>query len=225
MSEGKNLPSERPKSESLGELLPTELPAEWNVSPRGKAAISTAISMKNTKHGLYASIPMVCKGDKCPYADVCPLLQQDMAPEGERCPLEIADILNKFQSYQKELSIDENNIVDMSLLKDLIDIEVQLIRADKKMAIDGDFIQDIVVGISEATGEAITTPSIHKAIEYKDKLYKKRHDILQLLHSTRKDKAGDKLTVSLDPSTYASQLMEQAHKMRNRKTIDVEVDE
>lgn len=215
-----------PKSETLESLIPTreQLPAEWKISERGMEAISAAVSMARTKHGLYASIPLLCKAEECPYAEVCPLISMDLAPKGERCPLEISRILKKYDDYTNELGIDreEGNVIDLTLVKDLIDLDIQIIRADNKMAIDGDFIQEIVVGISEATGEAITSPAIHKAIEYKEKLLKKRHDVLQLLHSTRKDKAGDKLTVAIDPSTYAAQLMQQAGEMRKRKIINQE---
>ena len=212
------------KSESLQSLIPKQdaMPAEWKLSNTGMKAVNAAIAMAATKHGLYASIPMLCKADECPYAEVCPLIEMELAPHGERCPLEIARIIQKYEDYTRELHIDteKGNIIDLTLIKDLIDLDIQITRADNKLAIDGDFIQDNVVGISEHTGEAITTPAIHKAVEYKDKLLKKRHDVLQLLHSTRKDKAGDKITVTLDPSTYAAKLMQQAAEMRQRKIVD-----
>lgn len=218
-----------PKSESLESLVPARdtLPAEWKISDKGMAAVNLAARMASTKHGLYASIPMLCKAEACPYADVCPLVSIDMAPLGERCPLEIARILKKFDDYTEDLRIDPTNgsVIDLTLVKDLIDLDIQIIRADNKLAIDGDFIQDVVVGISEATGEAITTPAIHKAVEYKDKLLKKRHEVLRLLHSTRQDKAGDKLTVTLDPSTYAAQLMQQAAELKKRKIINQDEDD
>lgn len=212
------------KSESIQSLIPKQdaMPAEWKLSNTGMKAVNVAMAMAATKHGLYASIPMLCKADECPYAEVCPLITMDLAPKAERCPLEIARIIQKYEDYTRELHIDteKGNIIDLTLIKDLIDLDIQITRADNKLAIDGDFIQDNVVGISEHTGEAITTPAIHKAVEYKDKLLKKRHDVLQLLHSTRKDKAGDKITVTLDPSTYAARLMQQAAEMRQRKVVN-----
>jgi hypothetical protein len=46
------------------------------------------------------------------------------------------------------------------------------------------------------------------------------------MNSTRKDKAGDKLTLSLDPSSYASQLMSQiAGNMKPGQIIDAQYDE
>lgn len=215
-----------PKSETVESLIAQqhELPAEWRFqSEKGNRAMAIAKEMAAVKHGLYAAIPIVCKAHACPYAATCPLLQMDMAPLGERCPIEISKILKGFETYSRELQIDEDNIVDMTLLKDLLDIEVQIDRANKKLANDADFIQDVVVTISEH-GDEITQPQIHKAVDFKDKLIKQKQNILQLLHSTRKDKAGDKMTITLDPSTYAAQLMAEAAKQR-QNVIDVTPDE
>lgn len=217
-----------PKSERVEDLVPVvqepRMPMEWQFSDKGQQALVIARQMAAVKHGLYASIPMLCKGPACPYAGTCPLLAMDLAPVAERCPLEVSKIMKRFEQYSKELSIDEDNIVDMTLIKDLIDIDIQLIRADNKLAVDADFIQDVIIMITEH-GDEITQPQIHKAVDYKDKLLKKRHDILGLLHSTRKDKAGDKLTITLDPSTYAAQLMAQAAERNSAGIIDVTPDE
>lgn len=203
-------------------LTSVEMPKAWKLSDAGREAIQLAVGMSNTKHGLYASIPMLCKGDKCPAAAVCPLVDMGKAPVGERCALEIGMILNKFEDYKVEFGIDESNVVDMSLVKDLIDYDIQLFRAENKIAVQGDFVEDVVVSVTEA-GEAITAPQLSKATEYKDKIMNKRFKILELMNSTRKDKAGDKLTISLDPSSYASQLMSQiSSDMQPGQIIDME---
>jgi hypothetical protein len=206
-------------------LTKVEMPKAWKVSERGMEAVNIAIAMNSTKHGLYASIPMLCKAEECPYASVCPLVDMEKAPEGERCPLEIAMILRKYEQYSDEFGIDENNVVDMGLVKDLIDYDIQLFRAENKIAVQGDFVEDVVVTVTEG-GEAITAPQLSKATEYKDKIMTKRFKILELMNSTRKDKAGDKLTLSLDPSSYAAQLMSQiAPNMKPGQIIDADYDE
>jgi hypothetical protein len=211
------------KSEHVNDLMAVELPDAWGSSDKSKKAIQKSINRQAVKHGLYASIPMVCRGDDCAYRATCPLYINDEHPEDERCPIEISHILTKFQAYTRELDVDQENIIDMTLIKDLIDLDVQIQRADNKLAIDGDFIQMVTITVTE-DGDEIQNPAIHKAVEYKEKLLKKRHDVLQLLHSTRKDKAGDKLTIQLDPSTYAAQLMAQAAQMsqENRTIIDID---
>jgi predicted house-cleaning noncanonical NTP pyrophosphatase (MazG superfamily) len=213
-----------PKSEYVSDLMPKEMPSAWGVSPKLSEGITRMLSMQSVKHGMYASIPIVCRGSECPYAEVCPLLQMQLAPVGERCPIEIALILKGFDDYSTEFNIDQSNIVDMTIVKDLIDLDVQINRANNILAIDGSFMQDIVVTITE-NGDQITNPAIHKASEYKDKLLKKKHEMLTLMNSTRKDKASDKLTVVLDPSTYAAQLMSQAAAMKGKRVIDVETDD
>lgn len=196
------------KERHINSLTSVEMPSAWKLSEKGKEAIKLAVGMTNTKHGLYASIPMLCKEKECPYAKVCPLMDVNAAPRGERCPLEIAMILSKYENYKEEFQIDERNIVDMELTKDLIDCDVQIFRAENKMAVDGDFIEEYVVTVTEG-GEAVTDTRISKAADYKDRVSAKKHKVLQMMHSTRKDKAGDKLTLSLDPSTYAATLMKQ----------------
>jgi hypothetical protein len=210
------------KQQKTEALTSVEMPKAWKLSERGREAIQLAVGMSHTKHGLYASIPMLCKADACPYAAVCPLVEMQKAPEGERCPLEIAMILKKYDEYSDEFGIDESNVVDMSLVKDLIDYDIQLFRAENKIAVQGDFVEDVVVTVTEG-GEAITAPQLSKATEYKDKVMTKRFKILELMNSTRKDKAGDKLTISLDPSSYASQLMSQiSGDMKPGQIIDME---
>ncbi len=193
-----------PKAEKL---VTVNLPKAWKVSEKGMKALRQTVSSNEAKHGMYSSIPMLCRGEACPYAQVCPLVETGDAPDGERCTLEIALILRKFEDYSEEFGIDETNVVDMGLTKDLIDLDIQQFRAENRLAIEGDFIQDVVVAVNER-GDEITNPQISKASEYKEKVMTKRHKILELMNSTRKDKAGDKLSVQLDPSTYASRLME-----------------
>lgn len=212
------------EQQTIDKITDVDMPSTWKLSQDSKQAVRDAVAMQRTKHGLYASIPMLCKAEKCPYADVCPLVEMGKAPEGERCPLEIATILNKFEDYSREFQIDDTNVVDMNLVKDLIDCDVQIQRAENKMAVDGDFIEDMVVTVTES-GEVITNPQLSKASEYKEKVMNKKHKILELMHSTRKSKAGDKLTVQLDPSTYAAQLMKDMQNMSNEDIIDGEYSE
>lgn len=215
------------KSERIEDLMGTKLPDAWGTSDKSKKAIAKSITSGKVKHGLYSAIPMVCRGDTCAYKETCPLFAEDEHPLGERCPIEISEILLRFEAYTRELNIDDyDNIIDMTLIKDLIDLDVQIKRADNRLSIDGgDFIQDNVIAITD-DGDEITNPAIHKAVEYKERLLKNRHGILQLLNSTRKDKAGSKMTIQMDPSTYAAQLMAQVATMGGGQgVIDITPDD
>ena len=205
------------------------MPPSWMMTEKGKEALRLASGMAKVKHGLYASVPIVCKGQECPYIETCGLDLYGMTPEGERCPLEIAEAIKTFEEYCAELEIDQYSRVDLGLLKELIDIEITLIRADKVIASDPALIQEIAVAINPR-GDQITRPELHKAYELKDRLNRRKHEVLRLLNSTRKDKAGD-IARSIDPSTYAAELIRRYQESQNAieaedyTVVDVETDE
>jgi hypothetical protein len=225
MEELRQLQAETPEQLRVRALNEIQLPSTWKVSQETRGMIAQSLEIYNTKHGLYAAIPLLCKGSQCPYAAVCPLLESGMDPSGSRCPLEIGLILKQYEVYKDEFNLDEEDIVDMGLVKDLVDYDVQLFRADNKIAMQGDFIEEVTVTVTE-NGQEIKAPQISKAAEYKEKIMTKKHKVLQLMHSTRSDKAGDKLTITLDPSSYAASLMAQvADNMKPGQIFDAEYTE
>lgn len=225
MEELSQIPVETPAQLRVRAMNELEMPATWKVSSETRGMIAQSLDIYNTKHGLYAAIPMMCKGDACPYAEVCPLLAGGMDPSGTRCPLEIGMILKRYDEYKNEFNIDEDDVVDMGLVKDLVDYDIQLFRAENRIAMQADFIEDVVITVTEG-GQEITAPRISQAADYKEKIMTKKHKVLQLMHSTRSDKAGDKLTLTLDPSSYAAQLMSQvASEMKPGQIFDADYED
>lgn len=200
--------------------LPAAATSTWKLSDKGKEAVSKALSLYNTEFGLYASIPMMCKGDECVYAQLFPELHEGLSEEGQRCPVEIALIMSKYEAYKKELEIQEEDAVDMSILRDVIDYDVQIVRAENKMAMEGDFVKDVVVGVNEA-GVPLTQEQISQAAQYKANIQNKRNSALKMLNSTRKDKAGEKVSLVMDPSSYAKELLKDA----TITTVDADFEE
>ena len=193
------------KQKKQEQLLAT-VPSTWRMSAKGLEAVKKSVALYRTEFGLYASIPMICKGEECIYAQMFPELHEGLSEAGERCPVEVAFIISKYESYSTELDIQPEDAVDMSILRDIIDYDVQVMRAENKMATEGDFVKDVVVGVNES-GVPITQEQISKAAEYKDKIQMKRNKSLEMLNSTRKDKAGTKVNVVMDPSTYAKNIL------------------
>lgn len=193
------------KQKTQEELIKT-IPSTWKLSSKGLEAVKRSVALYNTEFGLYASIPMICKGEECIYAELFPELHEGLSEAGERCPVEVAFIISKYDAYSKELEIEKEDAVDMSILRDVIDYDIQIMRAENKMAVEGDFVKDVVVSVNE-NGAPITQEQISKAAEYKDKVQIKRNKALELLNSTRKDKAGTKLSLVMDPSSYAKSLL------------------
>jgi|SRR5579875_279683 len=214
-----------PKTEA-GKLVVSQNlnPTAWTQNPDAVAAIELAKRMRNTKHGLYASVPIICKSDACPYKESCFLYREGLAPYGEKCPIEIAAIEDLFYRYCEDLKIDpekSQNTVDVVMVKELVDLDVSLLRCDNKMATDADFIIQNAIGLTEE-GEGIYKSELHPVVEYKEKLLNRKHKILQLLNSTRKDKEGTRITVELDPSERAAQMLKVQNDM---KVLDMEEDE
>lgn len=213
------------KSESV-QSLREAVPEEWVLSERGQTAVEMAMTSRNSKYKLYATLPIICRAAACPYAEACFLLDKGMAPEGDRCPLEIATAVDMFHAFCDELDVEEGQYVDLTLVRDLVDIEMQLSRADRVLVTEGEVIQNVAVGVTEK-GQVITRPEVHKVLSIKDKLLRRRMEILQLLNATRKDKA-DNDSSRMDPSVWAAELMARKHalemeqqKAEKELTIDV----
>lgn len=187
-----------------------DMPAAWNGSEQANTAIRKMVNMP-LKHGLMANIPIVCRAERCPYSEVCPL-EEDERPYEERCPVEVAAILQRFNGYMNTMKIDPENLVDLSLVKNLVDIEIQILRADSKLASSGDFIDEVITAISNQ-GVPYSKPEINKAAEFKLKLIGEHAKMLSLLNATRKDKAANKININVDASTYAAELLERKRQL------------
>lgn len=199
----------------------------WTNNPEAVKAIEIAKRLRQTKHGMYASVPIICKAEACPYADQCELAQMGIAPYGEKCPMEIAAIEDLFQRYCSDMDInpeDAGQQVDAIMVKELVDLDISMLRCDKKMAISADFIIDNVVGVSD-DGEAITREELHPLTEYKEKLRTQKYKTLNLLNSTRKDKQGSKISVEFDPSERAAQMLKVKEEMEMLEQSEQDAEE
>ena len=189
----------------------------WKISPQQEPAVEEQREVLAQSHGLFAHVPIICHGGRCPYAKTCMVDPADRLP-GERCPTEIAFILNRFKEYCTALGLSpdkEEDVVDMGLVRELVDIEIQLMRADSLMAIDATPIKDVIAVLAE-DGTAYYKPELHRAVELKTTLRKTRHNILSLLNSTRKDRNAGKL---MDPSSLAASLIERAKELEKQGAL------
>lgn len=188
----------------------------WTRNPEAVQAIEIAKRLRKTKHGMYASVPIICKAEGCPYAEQCELQQMGLAPFAEKCPMEIAAIEDLFQRYCGDMNIDPTDPkqqVDSIMVKEVVDIDISMLRCDKKMAISADFIIDQVVNVDDE-GNAISRQELHPLTEYKEKLRAQKFKTLNLLNSTRKDKEGSKLQVVFDPSERAAEMLKVQKEMK-----------
>lgn len=174
----------------------------WGLTPKALTAKKAALAMIATKNGMYARVPLVCKAEGCPYSDSCMLLAYDMAPEGEYCPTEIAQIEKRSAGYSQDIDYDSASFTDKNLLSELVTLDIMLERCKALISREGTPVIDIAIGIDNE-GNEIRQPTVSKSWEAYEKISKKRDSVYQLLMLTRKDKKSD----DSDDSISTSQML------------------
>lgn len=193
------------------------LPSMWKQNTQGLENVKKARQTIGLKHGMFASVPIICKGRSCPYFQTCWIPEADLQV-GERCPIEIGAILERFDKYCAQLNIvPEDEIVDAGLVKDVVDIEIMMVRADGLLAKDGNLIEEVVAGISPK-GQEYYKPEIHPAVELKEKLRKEKTRILNQLNATRKDNK-DSGGMANDPSSVAARIIAKVRDLDKQGVI------
>ncbi len=189
------------KEESLPEAMST----------KDKDRILEITNDTNTRQTLFTSIPMVCRGSACDMAKVCPLFQEGIAPVGQRCPIEYGVIETLVSGLMDELGIRPEDTVDLLQLRDLVNQEVQLLRAMNILAQDS-VIQENTVGI-DSDGDPITQKQLHLATDLEDKLHRRKNIILKQLMASREAKAK----VGLDMLDSAQTMANTFHNFKKMK--------
>ena len=114
----------------------------------------------------------------------------------------------------ENLEVDPDNLVEMLLIRDMVDQEVQLLRSTKLLAQE-DFIKENVIGI-DTEGDPIMQDQLHLAIGYQDKLHKRRQVLFKQFLATRSErmKAG---MAALDTAQGLANLMQNYGNLNRSK--------
>jgi hypothetical protein len=161
----------------------------WGYSDVGSEAKKAAMTMLSTKTGMYARIPLVCKAEGCPYAETCSLLPYSLAPQGEPCPMETAQIELRYEGYRNDFDLDDASFTDKNLVISLINADIMIERCKALLNKEGVLVEDVFAGVSEQ-GEVYTKPEISKHWEALERAERKRDSIYELMQATRKNKKG-----------------------------------
>lgn len=203
-------------------------PEEWTQSQVEQAI--DLVRPQKTRTSMFASIPMRCEAERCIFAQNCPLMQQSLAPKGKPCPIEMSIVSQFTAEYMQQLDVSPDNLVEVSMVRDLVDQEVQYLRKTKLLAKEH-FIQENVIGIDSNTGEPIMKKELHLAVELEDRLHKRRKDLRNQLLATREARAkvGQ---VQLDTAQAISEIIykvqnieKESNKALRRKLGLKDVDE
>lgn len=184
-------------------------------------------SLSSTKFGMLAKLPIICKGVQCAFYDTCTVDPTNIIP-GKRCPIEIGTIIARYTQYCKHFGVNiedniiaDEDVVDATLIKDLVVIEMQQMRCESKIALSGDFMAKTLVDIDKKCNpyyeDAITPASEHLLV-----LQEKKTKLLNQLNATRKDKAMDKSKMAA-PTESAIKIFQQMQEaVKNKTIIDVD---
>lgn len=197
--------------------------AMWGINPAVLKQITNVSKVYTSKHGMFASVPILCKGDDCAYKDVC-MINKEERIYGSRCPMEIGAILARYEQWCNYFEIKAVNdvvasedLVDATLIRDLVNVEVQMLRAENKVALTGDFMADTLLDIDKKCkpyfGKDIS-PEANFLLQLQDKKVK----ILNQLNATRKDKAKER-NMSNNPSETAIKIFQEMKNMMKEKDI------
>lgn len=176
----------------------------WGMTEKGKRALRKSNHMNRLKHGMYAAIPILCKKKECPYTDVC-YLDIEERPKGEKCPVEASTIEKLVDDYCQDLEVSKDDAIELSMVRNLIDIDISILRCNKKLAVDADIVKNVVVAVTE-NDTPITKPEIAKAYELQNRLVYQRNQLLRELNSTPKAKADSESNNIEDASTIVAMM-------------------
>lgn len=206
--------------------------AMWGINSAVVKEIANLNRVYSSKHGMFASVPIMCKGNDCAYKNVC-MVDQAQRIVGSRCPMEIAAILSRYEQWCMHFEISTaqdiiapEDLVDATLIKDLVNVEVQMLRAENKIALNGDIMSDTLLDIDKKCQPyygKVVAPEVEFLMSLQDKKIK----ILNQLNATRKDKAADKRKESAsDAAIKIFQQVKELEKTHQYVNItDVEFDE
>lgn len=187
-------------------------PEAWNKEQRARAA--ELVRPQRMRTTLFASIPLRCAGDKCVFADICPLLAEGLAPVGDPCPIEMSAVHQFMTELCEELEVSPDNLSEMAIVRDLVDNEIQTQRKTWILSKEH-FIQENIIGVDKE-GRPIFTKQLHLAVELEDKLMRRKRELRNQLLATReaRAKAGQG---QLDTAQTISKLLSDVETINRAK--------
>jgi hypothetical protein len=188
------------------------LPKEWD--QKKKDRVAAEVTPSRVKTGMVTSIPMICKGDKCVFKDTCKLYLDGDNPYDKPCPYEMGMVKVLMSEYVDRLEIDINDIVEYCQIRDLVNLEVQDMRAAKYLSKES-FIQENIIGIS-GDGEPIFRKELHLAVELSEKTAKRKSQLLKQLAATREAKIKAR-TVDFQNAASLANIMDTFKGVRQKQ--------
>ena len=137
--------------------------------------------------GTSAAIPMLCGAKKCPVKQ-CPFHDGGGYPIAEPCPIEGNLIATWTKSYIEDLGVDVESRTEMILVNKLVECDIIDYRANIGLSCDEEAWSLLKIDITDNGDSQSETTNTHPLLEVKEKAHKSRHQVLESLAATRKEK-------------------------------------
>ena len=221
MNEPKKLPIVIPPAEA-----PTLVtPAGWNPDFSKEQRDYLASYFKSQQAGPTASLALICKWEDCIYKGHCPLFQMKISdpPIGKPCPVEATLVEQHMFDFKKELGIEDADITDIAILKEVVIWQMLQKRAIEELAQDPKNIRETIVGVDEE-GDPISKEMMNPAITMLEKAAKTKLRYWEALIATREAKAKDKSRKQTNLSDFSALVQKRIldRKLRLGKVTPLE---
>jgi hypothetical protein len=160
---------------NVPQTIVEKIRAAWNMS----AGHPMPPSKDKKKSALDSNGLLICRGVECPYRAVCDIPDEDIeAAVNGTCLKEVAVLVVRFAGYCKEFEIEDHDTVDIQQVRQLVDIEIKLIRCNKFTSANP---HTIIYETAYGNGER----KLHPIALYELKLLNQHSRLLKDLVATR----------------------------------------
>lgn len=139
--------------------------------------------------GSAAAVPIICKGDSCPFRTKCPYFEEKLHKIGEDCLVEAQLIEYWTYKYMEELDIDTQSISEMHTLSSLVELAIMDLRMSNYIAINDQALMMDFIASVDPNGVPLTNKGTSVAFEVKERIDRRRLKILETFNNTREKKA------------------------------------
>ena len=142
--------------------------------------------------GTSAMAPLLCAGERCPYSDTCPFMDEknDLDPPlGRKCPIENEIMINKKIAYIKEYDVEMSSVTDMALVDELVRLDIMEMRVTAQLAKERDntTVSDEVIG-ADSEGNIITSRQVSPYLASLEKISNMKYRVLRRMVADRESK-------------------------------------
>jgi hypothetical protein len=144
--------------------------------------------VRRMKTGLSAFMPKLCPGPHvCQLGSRCPF--EKRYPLSRPCPLETNYIRAQTKAYVEEIGVDPGSPYEMALINSLVELDVFDYRSNLALANDQEDGAKLLMTTQIRREDEVMEMTVpHPILDVKDRIHRRRMNILEAFVITRKEK-------------------------------------